>query len=69
LSFRETKRKLETAGFVETSQRGSHVKFVKSTPNGTRIVIVPSHRRDVPVGTLRSILRQSGLTVEEFDAL
>ena len=35
---------------------------------GTRTVIVPDHR-EVAIGTLRSILRQAGLTPNEFDAL
>ncbi|MCW5982827.1 MAG: type II toxin-antitoxin system HicA family toxin [Bryobacteraceae bacterium] len=31
LPFREIKRRLEAAGFVEASQKGSHVKFVRRT--------------------------------------
>jgi len=31
LPYREVKRKLEANGFEEVSQKGSHVKFVKST--------------------------------------
>jgi predicted RNA binding protein YcfA (HicA-like mRNA interferase family) len=43
LPYREVKRKLEAAGFEEVSQRGSHVKFIKQTDQGIRIVIVPRH--------------------------
>ncbi len=68
LPYRIVKRKLLAAGFIETSQRGSHVKFVRAVPEGLRTVIVPSHR-ELAVGTLRSILRQAGLTSDEFDAL
>lgn len=68
LPFREVKRRLEAAGFVETSTRGSHVKFIRRQAEGTRVAIVPRHR-EVAVGTLRSILRQAGLTAEEFEAL
>jgi predicted RNA binding protein YcfA (HicA-like mRNA interferase family) len=50
------------------NQKGSHVKFAKRTDEGTRIVIVPRHR-EVAVGTLRSILRQAGLSPDEFEAL
>jgi predicted RNA binding protein YcfA (HicA-like mRNA interferase family) len=67
-SFRETKRKLEAAGFVELRQKGSHVKFVKSTATGFRTATVPRHR-EIAVGTLRSILNQAGLTIEEFEVL
>ena len=68
LPYREVKRKLEAASFIETSQKGSHVKFVKDTDQGIRTAIVPQHR-EVSVGTLRSILRQAGLTPDEFEAL
>ena len=68
LPFREVKRKLEAAGFKEVGQTGSHVKFAKTTPAGTRTATVPKHH-EVAAGTLRSILRQAAITAEEFDAL
>lgn len=68
LPFREVKRKLERAGFVEASQTGSHIKFAKTTNEGTRTATVPKHR-EVAAGTLRSILRQAGLSESEFIAL
>ena len=68
LPYREVKRKLEAAGFAEVSRRGSHVKFAHRTDQGTRTAIVPEHR-EIAVGTLRSILRQAGLSPDEFDAL
>jgi len=68
LPFREVKRKLEAAGFTEASQSGSHVKFARTIPEGTRTAVVPKHREIAP-GTLRSILRQAGLSESEFAAL
>jgi predicted RNA binding protein YcfA (HicA-like mRNA interferase family) len=68
LPFREVKRKLEAAGFVEVARKGSHVKFVKEAEEGKRVVIVPCHS-EIALGTLRSILRQAGLSSEEFEAL
>ena len=68
LPFREDKRKLEAAGFQEAGQTGSHVKFALTTAEGTRSAVVPKHR-EVAAGTLRSVLRQTGLTPEEFEAL
>lgn len=56
LPYREVKRKLEAAGFIEVSQKGSHVKFAKQTDEGLRTALVPRHR-EIAVGTLRSILR------------
>ena len=53
---------------MEVSQRGSHVKFARETDAGVRTAIVPRHR-EIAVGTLRSILRQAGLTHAEFEQL
>jgi len=68
LPFREVRRKLIAAGFVEVSQKGSHVKFFKTTTEGTRTTIVPKHR-EIAIGTLHSILNQAGLSPEEFEQL
>jgi predicted RNA binding protein YcfA (HicA-like mRNA interferase family) len=68
LPYREVRRKLEAAGFTQVSQSGSHVKFAKTTPEGTRTATVPKHR-EVAAGTLRSILRQAGISESEFDEL
>ena len=68
LPYREVRRKLEAAGFRAVSQRGSHVKFVKSDDSGTFTAMVPRHR-EIPVGTLRNILRQAMLSVAEFEEL
>jgi predicted RNA binding protein YcfA (HicA-like mRNA interferase family) len=56
---------LSKAGFEQIGQRGSHVKL--RHVDG-RIVIVPMHR-ELATGTLRSIIRQAGLSVDEFLAL
>jgi len=53
---------LRRHGFELVSQRGSHQKFRK----GERIVIVPAERKEMPIGTFRSIMRQSGLTPKDF---
>lgn len=63
LGSAEIIRVLETHGFAFVSQRGSHGKFRHATG---RIVIVPHPRRETPIGTTRSIIRQSGLTPADF---
>ena len=68
LPYRVVKRKLEAAGFEERPGRGSHRKFVKFTQKGVIAAIVPEHR-EIAAGTLRSILRQAMLTLEQFQAL
>jgi predicted RNA binding protein YcfA (HicA-like mRNA interferase family) len=50
------------------NQTGSHIKFVKTTTEGTRTATVPKHR-EVAAGTIRSILRQAGLSEREFEEL
>jgi predicted RNA binding protein YcfA (HicA-like mRNA interferase family) len=51
-------RLLEDHGFAFVSQRGSHQKYRNATG---RITIVPAARREIPVGTINSIIKQSGL--------
>jgi predicted RNA binding protein YcfA (HicA-like mRNA interferase family) len=62
------KRKLEASGFIEVGQTGSHTKFAKTSEAGTRTAIVPKHR-EIAAGTLRSILRQAGISAEDFEKL
>jgi predicted RNA binding protein YcfA (HicA-like mRNA interferase family) len=69
LSGRRTMQALMRAGFIIDRVAGSH--HVLTYPNDpTRTVTVPVHSgRDLKPGTLRSIIRQAGLTVDEFVAL
>jgi predicted RNA binding protein YcfA (HicA-like mRNA interferase family) len=53
---------LETKGFVFVSQKGSHTKYRKKD----RTVIIPHPKKEIPMGTFRSILRQSGLNSNDF---
>jgi predicted RNA binding protein YcfA (HicA-like mRNA interferase family) len=68
LPFREIKRRLESAGFVEASQKGSHVKFVRRTGEIVDAAIVPK-KHEIPVGTLRSILNQAHIDPEDWERL
>ena len=60
---REALAKLQRAGFVIRRQSGSHVVLRHADGRQTYVAMHPG---DIPSGTLRSILRQSGLTEEEF---
>jgi predicted RNA binding protein YcfA (HicA-like mRNA interferase family) len=66
--FREIKRRLEAAGFVEAGQKGSHVKFVRRLNEIVDIAIVPK-KREIPVGTLRSILNQAHIDPDQWEKL
>jgi predicted RNA binding protein YcfA (HicA-like mRNA interferase family) len=56
---------LERLGFVQVRQRGSHVVLKKQTPEGAVGCAVPLHRELAP-GTLRGILKQAQVTLDEF---
>ena len=59
---------LERAGFAFERQRGSHAVLINRQTR--RCAVVPLHGgRDIPPGTLRGILRQAGLTVDELHRL
>lgn len=62
VSGRQAIAALTKLGFVEVSQRGSHLKLRN---DAGRTVIIPLHD-ELARGTLRSILRQADLTAEEF---
>lgn len=60
MNSREVIRRLEAAGWREVAQRGSHKQFRHPEKPGR--VTVPHPSRDIPLGTLRSIERQSGVS-------
>jgi len=65
VSGQEVIRALERLGFIQTRQRGSHVVVKKQTSEGSIGCVVPLHR-ELAIGTLRGLLRQAGVTPEEF---
>lgn len=66
LSGREVRRILGLHGFVEVRRRGSHVVMQKADTEGTVTVPVPDHG-ELRIGTLASIVRQSGVPRSEFE--
>jgi predicted RNA binding protein YcfA (HicA-like mRNA interferase family) len=62
MDSREVIRRIEAAGWRQVRQSGSHKQFKHPTKPG--LVTVPSPKRDIPLGTLRSIARQAGITLE-----
>jgi predicted RNA binding protein YcfA (HicA-like mRNA interferase family) len=56
-------RAFERAGWRVDRQRGSHVVMLKSGHIAS--LSIPQHRELAP-GTLRSLIRAAGMTVEEF---
>ena len=62
---RKTISALLRAGFYIHHQTGSHVRLVHETKSDVKVT-VPIHSKDIPKGTLRRIIKQADLTVEEF---
>ncbi|MFH0963128.1 MAG: type II toxin-antitoxin system HicA family toxin [Planctomycetota bacterium] len=65
VSGRKTVKAVERLGFRQAPQRGSHVVMVRDTPQGKVGCAVPLHR-ELTLGTLRGILRQAKLGLDEF---
>ena len=66
-SGREAVAALTKAGYEKDRQRGSHIVMRQTAPPHRRITI-PDHH-ELGKGMLRAVLRQAGLTVEEFKDL
>ncbi|MBN2208885.1 MAG: type II toxin-antitoxin system HicA family toxin [Candidatus Coatesbacteria bacterium] len=66
LSGREVCLILESNGFTQIRRQGSHVVMQKRTPGSTITVPVPDHK-EIRIGTLMSIIRQSGLPHVAFE--
>ena len=63
VSSRDTIRALVADGWQKIAQRGSHIQFKHPAKKGR--VTVPHPNKDIPMGTLKSILRQAGLKMEK----
>ncbi|MDP2937239.1 MAG: type II toxin-antitoxin system HicA family toxin [Dehalococcoidia bacterium] len=59
---------LQRAGFTVIRQRGSHIRLQKRTREGLIKITVPAHK-PVKKTTLAKLIKQSGLSLEEFKEL
>jgi predicted RNA binding protein YcfA (HicA-like mRNA interferase family) len=66
VSGRECVRALEKIGFSITHQKGSHINLRRDNPFAK--TVVPNHK-ELKKGTLKAILKDANLTVDEFIAL
>ena len=64
LNPREVIKILKQHGFYLDHSSGSHMVYYH--PINKRRVTVPFHRKDVPKGTLKSILKQAGIEKEDL---
>ena len=58
---------LKNSGFEEVRRRGSHIVMQKKLSQGSLTIPVPDHA-EIRIGTLQSIIRQSGLPRSEFES-
>lgn len=65
ISGQKAIRVLGRFGFEHVRQQGSHVVLRKESPEGAIGCVIPLHR-EWAVGTLRGVLRQAGVSVEDF---
>jgi predicted RNA binding protein YcfA (HicA-like mRNA interferase family) len=66
VSGKQAVKAFVSAGWAEDRQKGSHVILVK--PGHMASLSVPQHKELAP-GTLRSLIRAAGMTVDQFNAL
>ena len=66
ISGRECAKALDKAGFYLKRQEGSHMILLRDNPFGQ--VVVPDHK-ELDRGTLRAIIRQAGMNVDDFTKL
>ncbi len=63
-SAKDVIRVLRRHGFAQISQKGSHQKWRHA--NGRQVIVAMHGNKPIPIGTLKSIIEGSGLSVDEF---
>ena len=64
LTPQEIAKILERNGFVLDRTKGSH--RIYRNERTKRKVVIPFHKKDLPIGTLREILRQAGISIKDI---
>ena len=67
LSAKQVCKIITAHGFIQVRQRGSHIIMQKQTDNSTITIPVPNHK-EIAIGTLQSIIRQSQLPKSLFES-
>jgi predicted RNA binding protein YcfA (HicA-like mRNA interferase family) len=63
-SAREVIKVLRKAGFILVGQSGSHQKWRHT--DGRQVIVAMHGNKPIPIGTLKSIIQGSGLSVDDF---
>ncbi len=64
VSAQEVINVLRTLGYEKDRQRGSHI-IMRQVENPYRRITIPNHK-EIAKGTLRAIIREAGLSVDDF---
>ena len=67
VSGKKVVKALSQIGYIKDRQKGSHI-ILRQIEYPHRRIVIPDHN-EIAKGTLRKIVRQLGLTVEEFKSL
>ena len=67
VSGKKIVKALSQIGYIKDRQKGSHI-ILRQIEYPHRRIVIPDHN-EIAKGTLRKIIRQLGLTVEEFKSL
>ena len=67
VSGKKVVKALSQIGYIKDRQKGSHI-ILRQIEYPHRRIVIPDHDK-IAKGTLRKIIRQLGLTVEEFKSL
>lgn len=65
----EVIKRLKKAGFTVTRQKGSHVRLEEYSDNGEVIKLTVPLHSELKKGTLARIIKDAGLTLEQFEDL
>lgn len=65
MSGRELIKLLELFGFIQIRQKGSHIVLKKKTVDDSIGTVVPDHK-ELAEGTMRAILKQAHVSIDEF---
>jgi len=65
LAAKEIIKALKKDGFEVLRQKGSHISLYKNSDDKSYLVVIPN-KKEVKKGTLLSILKQAGMSREEF---
>ena len=63
MTFKELEKLLKRAGWTLHATRGSHFYYVHT--QRTNKVTVPNHKSDIPLGTVKAILKQAGIDIKK----